>query len=69
MAKNVAGGILEWVKNCDGFYNGVAQMASGVGRACGGWFGRVFVCSRGVRGVCGLRIVDYIFLARIENKE
>ena len=25
-------------------------------------------CSRGVRGVCGLRIVDYIFLARIENR-
>ena len=31
-------------------------------------FGRVFVCSRGVRGVCGLRIMDYIFLARIENR-
>ena len=31
-------------------------------------FGRVFVCSHGVRGVCGLRIVDYIFLARIENR-
>ena len=25
-------------------------------------------CSRGVRGVCGLRIMDYIFLARIENR-
>ena len=22
---------LAWIKNCDGFYNGVAQMASGVG--------------------------------------
>ena len=29
--KSVVGGILEWVKNCGGFYNGVAQMASGVG--------------------------------------
>ena len=29
--KSVVGGILELVKNCDGFYNGVAQMASGVG--------------------------------------
>ena len=29
--KSVVGGILERVKNCDGFYNGVAQMASGVG--------------------------------------
>ena len=23
---------LAWIKNCDGFYNGVAQMASGAGR-------------------------------------
>ena len=30
--KSVVGGILERVKNCDGFYNGVAQMASGAGR-------------------------------------
>ena len=29
--KSVVGGILERVKKCDGFYNGVAQMASGVG--------------------------------------
>ena len=31
VVKNVAGGILERVKNCDGFYNGVARMASRVG--------------------------------------
>ena len=29
--KSVVGEILERVKKCDGFYNGVAQMASGVG--------------------------------------
>ena len=42
----------------------VAQMASGVRRARVGGLGAC-LC---VRGVCGLRIVDYIFLARIENR-